>query len=272
MISPGNVGAVCRLPPGFDALLRIGRMIHAPLTLTMSLFESRKMVAGGQEQPKWISDTFCYFSRFPYFEVIGSRGNFDTKCTPKLQTAPVGLQMITSLPNLTRTLVVLTFTLFVYSRPAQAQLTLTRPAISPGAAIASDYTCTGADRSPALAWSNAPQSTKTFALVVDDPDAPGGTFIHWVAYNIPVSVTSLPPGVPQTAEIAGGGRNGINGFDHVGYNGPCPPPGKTHHYHFRLFALDSTLTPGEKADAAALESAMKGHVVATTELVGTFER
>lgn len=151
-------------------------------------------------------------------------------------------------------------------------MTLTSPAISPGAAISSYFSCTGADRSPALAWNNAPQSTKTFALVVEDPDAPRGTFIHWVAYNIPVSVTSLPAGIPQSAEIAGGGTNGINGFDHIGYNGPCPPPGKMHHYHFRLFAVDSTLTPGDKADAAALESAMKGHVVATTELVGTFER
>src|SRR5271166_2093781 len=174
--------------------------------------------------------------------------------------------MIISLLNLTRTLVALTSILFVCSRPAQAQLTLTSPAISPGAAFASDYTCTGADRSPALAWNNTPQSTKSFAIVVEDPDAPGGTFIHWVAYNIPVSVTSLPAGVPQTAEIAGGGRNGINGFDHIGYNGPCPPPGKMHHYHFRLFAVDSTLTPGDKVDAAALESAMKGHVVATAEL------
>jgi hypothetical protein len=153
-------------------------------------------------------------------------------------------------------------------------MSLASPAISPGAAIASDYSCAGADRSPALTWTNAPQSTKTktFALVVSDPDAPGGTFIHWVAYNIPASVTSLPAGVPQTAEIAGGGTNGINGFNHIGYNGPCPPPGKMHHYHFQLFALDSTLAPGDKADAATVESAMKGHVLATGELIGTFER
>ena len=83
---------------------------------------------------------------------------------------------------------------------------------------------------------------------------------------------SLPANVPQTAEIAGGGKNGINGFNHIGYNGPCPPPGKMHHYNFRLFALDSALTPGDKPDAAAVESAMKGHVLATAELVGTFER
>ena len=79
---------------------------------------------------------------------------------------------------------------------------------------------------PALVWSRAPQSTKSFALIVDDPDAPGGTFVHWVAYNIPAGETSIPAGVPQTTEIAGGGTNGINSFEHTGYNGPCPPPGK----------------------------------------------
>jgi Raf kinase inhibitor-like YbhB/YbcL family protein len=180
--------------------------------------------------------------------------------------------MIISMSNVRRTLIALPLILAAYARPVQAQLTLISPAIAPGAAIASDYTCSGADKSPALAWSNAPQSTKSFALIVEDPDAPGGTFIHWVAYNIPARVTSMPAGVPQTAEIAGGGTNGINGFDHIGYNGPCPPPGKMHHYHFRLFALDANLTPGDNAGADALRSAMNGHVVATAELVGTFER
>ena len=85
-------------------------------------------------------------------------------------------------------------------------------------------------------------------------------------------MNSLPAGVPQTAEIAAGGKNGINSFGKVGYNGPCPPPGKMHHYHFLLYALDSTLNPGDNPDAAAVESAMKGHVLATAELVGTFER
>jgi Raf kinase inhibitor-like YbhB/YbcL family protein len=158
------------------------------------------------------------------------------------------------------------------AQPAQAQMSLASPAMASGAKITDDYACTGADRSPALAWSGAPQSTKSFALIVDDPDAPRGTFFHWVAYNIPAGVTSLPAGVPQAAEIAGGGTNGINSFEHIGYNGPCPPPGKMHHYHFRLFALDSILTLDDKADAGAIQSAMAGHVVATAELVGTFER
>jgi Raf kinase inhibitor-like YbhB/YbcL family protein len=180
--------------------------------------------------------------------------------------------MSMNMRNLRQISTTLVLILFAYAWPAQAQLTLTSPAITPGAAIAAEYACTGADHSPALSWSGAPDSTKSFALIVDDPDAPSGTFIHWVAYNIPARVTSLPAGLPQTAEIASGGTNGINGFEHIGYNGPCPPPGKTHHYHFRLFALDSMLTPGDKAGANAVRSAMNGHVVATAELVGTFER
>ena len=167
---------------------------------------------------------------------------------------------------------VLISTLFAYARPAQAQFVLSGPAIAPGATIPSDYACTGSDKSPALSWNNAPQATKSFALIVQDSDAPGGTFIHWVAYNIPAQRTSLPAGVQKNTEINGGGENGINSFGNAGYNGPCPPPGKIHHYHFLLYALDSTLNPGDKADAAAVEAAMKGHVLATAELVGTFER
>jgi Raf kinase inhibitor-like YbhB/YbcL family protein len=182
--------------------------------------------------------------------------------------------MILSMPNLHRTLVLLISTLIVFPDPAlaQTQLTLTSPTIAQGSAIGNDYACTGTDRSPALAWSNSPQATKSFSLIVEDSDAPGGTFIHWIAFNIPARITSLPAGVPRTAKILDGASNGINGFQRIGYNGPCPPPGKLHHYHFRLFALDSNLNAGDNADAAAVESAMKGHVLATSELVGTFER
>ena len=175
-------------------------------------------------------------------------------------------------PNFYPTSLALCLIILASASTSQAQMKLMSPAIAPGAPIANDHACAGADRSPSLSWANAPQNTKTFALVVEDPDAPGGTFIHWVAYNIPAHVTSLPEGVPQSTEIAEGGTNGINGFDHVGYNGPCPPPGKLHHYHFRLYALDSTLAPGDKAGAEAVQSAMKGHVLATAELVGTFQR
>ena len=177
-----------------------------------------------------------------------------------------------SCPNRKSIALICVLLFLAYARPAHAQLSLASSDITPGAAIGNDYACTGADHSPALAWSGAPQSTKSFALIVDDTDAPGGTFIHWIAFNIPAGVNSLPAGVPQTAEIPGGGSNGINSFGHYGYNGPCPPPGKTHHYHFRLFALDAKLTPGDKPDADALRAAMNGHVVATAELAGTFKR
>jgi Raf kinase inhibitor-like YbhB/YbcL family protein len=155
---------------------------------------------------------------------------------------------------------------------AQSNLTLTSPAIAPGAAIPAEFTCSGADRSPELAWSGTPKSTVTFALIVGDPDAPGGTFFHWVAYNIPASKTSLPAGVPRSGEILDGAINGMNSFGHLGYNGPCPPPGKPHHYRFHLYALDSTLEIGDKADAAAIQSAIKGHVVGEAELIGIFQR
>jgi Raf kinase inhibitor-like YbhB/YbcL family protein len=155
---------------------------------------------------------------------------------------------------------------------AQSQLTLTSPAISAGATIPAEFACTGADRSPELAWSGAPKSTMTLTLIVDDPDAPGGTFFHWVAYNIPASKTSLPAGIPQSAEIPGGGKQGMNSFGHLGYNGPCPPPGKTHHYRFHLYALDSEVKVGDHADAPAIQSAIKGHVAGDAELVGTFQR
>jgi Raf kinase inhibitor-like YbhB/YbcL family protein len=158
------------------------------------------------------------------------------------------------------------------STPAYGQIVISSTAIAPDAPIARDYSCSGADVSPPLAWSGAPTSAKSFALIVEDTDAPGGNFIHWVAYNIPAARTSMPQGVARASQIDGGGQNGMNDFGHFGYNGPCPPPGSVHHYHFRLFALDSTLNLGEKVDAAALEAAMKGHVVANAELVGTFSR
>ena len=155
---------------------------------------------------------------------------------------------------------------------AQSQMTVTSPTFAPGTAIPSEFACSGGDRSLELAWSGAPKSTVMFALIVDDPDAPGGTFFHWVAYNIPASRTSLLAGLPQSAEIPGGGKQGMNSFGHLGYNGPCPPPGKTHHYRFHLYALDSALNVGDKGDAPAIQSAIKGHVLAEAELVGTFER
>lgn len=158
------------------------------------------------------------------------------------------------------------------ARAADEQMSITSQSLMSLSPIPDDFTCTGADKSPPLRWHGAPKSTKGFALIVSDPDAPGGTFVHWVAYNIPATATSLPAGLARSAEISGGGINGVNDFGHLGYNGPCPPPGKVHHYHFKLFAVESILSVGHGADAAAVNSALKGHVVGSAELIGTYSR
>jgi len=155
---------------------------------------------------------------------------------------------------------------------AQAALNLSSPAFTPGGAIPKQYSCEGEDYSPALTWTDVPQSAKTLALIVDDPDAPRGTFVHWVVYNLPASVRHLDENVAKEPTIAGGGNQGRNGFRRFGYGGPCPPPGPTHHYHFRLYALDSSLNMGPGATAAQVQAAIQGHVLATAELVGTYKR
>lgn len=134
------------------------------------------------------------------------------------------------------------------------------------------YTCSGDDRSPQLSWSGVPRAAKTLALIVRDPDAPAGSYVHWVVFNLPANLSGLPESVPATPTIAQGGMQGRNGGGKAGYQGPCPPPGPTHHYHFRLYALDGSLSLTEDATAADVERAMAGHVLATGELVGTFAR
>ena len=164
--------------------------------------------------------------------------------------------------------------LFAPASRAQAaeRLKLSSGAFGNNAAIPVEYTCSGDNESPALQWSGAPGGSKSLALIVKDPDAPGGTFIHWVLYNMPAGRSSLPKAVTKEDNIPGGGEQGVNGAGGVGYHGPCPPPGNPHHYHFRLYALDTKLdlTPG--ASAAQVEDAMRKHVLAQTDLVGTFGR
>jgi Raf kinase inhibitor-like YbhB/YbcL family protein len=156
--------------------------------------------------------------------------------------------------------------------PAARAFEITSPAIQADAVVPTDNTCSGADLSPALQWTGAPTGTLAFALIVADPDAPSGTFFHWVVYDLPSGASGLPPGIGRTAQIAGGGTQGVNSFGKVGYNGPCPPHGRPHHYHFRLYALDRMLDLDAGANAAEVEAAMKGHELASTDLVGTFER
>ncbi|HEV2425203.1 MAG TPA: YbhB/YbcL family Raf kinase inhibitor-like protein [Terriglobia bacterium] len=151
-----------------------------------------------------------------------------------------------------------------------AVLNLTTSSFRPNGEIPARFTCNGDDVSPALAWNDPPAGTHSFALVVNDPDAPGGNFVHWVIYDLPASTRSLPEGVAQGPD-AGGGRQGTNGFGKTGYNGPCPPAGKPHRYFFRVWALDSMLGL-HGATAQDLESSMQGHILARGEIMGRFRR
>ncbi len=151
-------------------------------------------------------------------------------------------------------------------------LSLQTSAFKSGGEIPAQFTCSGADSSPALTWSGAPQGTQAFALIVDDPDAPSGTFIHWVIYDIPANATSLAERVAKSDQLPDGSRQGKNGFGRLGYGGPCPPPGKPHRYFFKLYALDSKLNLPAGASKTEVEQAMKGHILAQGELMGTYRR
>ena len=154
---------------------------------------------------------------------------------------------------------------------APMTLTLSSSAFAEGKSIPSDYSCKGRSISPALAWSGAPGNTVSYALIVEDPDAPGGTFVHWVIYNIPAISNSLQQAVTHTPAFGDGAAQGSNGAGHQYYDGPCPPSG-THHYYFRLYALDTRLDLPPGATADQLRKAMQGHVIAQGELMGTFSR
>jgi Raf kinase inhibitor-like YbhB/YbcL family protein len=154
----------------------------------------------------------------------------------------------------------------------QQSLGLSSPAFRAGSAIPAQYTCAGADDSPPLRWTVIPPSAKALALVVVDPDAPGGTFTHWVVYNVDPASHGLAVNALKSAKPAASYPQGTNSFGHVGYNGPCPPPGKPHHYHFKLYALATPLELPSGASVAQVDAAMRGQVLASGELVGTFAR
>jgi hypothetical protein len=151
-------------------------------------------------------------------------------------------------------------------------LAVTTTAFSPGGAIPKSYTCEGADASPDLSWSGAPVGVQSFALIADDPDAPVGTWTHWLIWNIPAQSTGLPKGVPKDETLRDGTSQGRNDFRRVGYGGPCPPPGKPHRYFFKVYALDAKLDLRAGANRNELERAMKGHVLAQGELMGKYGR
>ena len=151
------------------------------------------------------------------------------------------------------------------------QMKLTSTAFKDGEAIPRGYTCDGANVSPPLEWSGVPKSAKTFALITDDPDAPSGTFVHWVLYNLPAEGLGLIENTPMTETLRGGGMQGKNDFGKIGYGGPCPPSG-THRYFFKLYALDSELALKPGATKAELEKAVEGHITGQAQLIGTYSR
>jgi Raf kinase inhibitor-like YbhB/YbcL family protein len=137
--------------------------------------------------------------------------------------------------------------------------------------IPAKFTCDGQNISPPLAWGGAPKETKSFALICDDPDAPAGTWVHWVIFDIPANANSLPEKVAKQEEIPGLGKNGKNTSRRYGYDGPCPPSG-THRYYFKLYALDTMLNLNAGLSKEELLKAMKGHVLAETQVMGRYKR
>ncbi len=167
--------------------------------------------------------------------------------------------------------VVAGLSIIVAGRSPEA-LELHSSAFSPGGEIPAKYTCDGADVSPALRWTDPPAGTNGFALISDDPDAPGGTWVHWVFYEIPPRVRELPEAIPAREAIAGLGRQGTNDFNRVGYGGPCPPGGPPHRYFFRLYALDVQTTLPPRTLKGDLLKAIEGHVLGQAELMGRYQR
>ena len=150
---------------------------------------------------------------------------------------------------------------------------LTSAALKDGATIPGKYTCDGVDVSPPLAWSGAPAGTRSFALIADDPDAPGGTWVHWVLYNLPAEVSELPENIAKVESLdLGGARQGRTDFRRPGYGGPCPPPGPAHRYFFKLYALDTRLELKAGAQKKDVEAALEGHALGSAQLMGTYAR
>lgn len=161
------------------------------------------------------------------------------------------------------------------SRPSEnvpASLSLSSPDFVSGSTIPKLHTCDGSDLSPALEWKAPPAATESYALIADDPDAPRGTFVHWVIFDLPAHLRSLPQNFPKNEQSSDGSRQGNNDFDKIGYNGPCPPSGKVHRYFFKLYALDAKLNLKPGATKKDVERAMQGHILARGEFIGRYSR
>lgn len=150
--------------------------------------------------------------------------------------------------------------------------TITSPSYPSRGNIPKKFTCDGEDVSPQMSWTDPPAGTKSFALLVDDPDAPVGNWNHWVLWNVPAESRGLAEGVRKDKQLADGSEQGENDFRKIGYNGPCPPPGQVHRYYLKLFALDTKLSLKATVRKAELEAAMKGHILGQPEWMGRYGR
>ena len=149
---------------------------------------------------------------------------------------------------------------------------LTSTAFKEGESIPAKYTCDEGNVSPALKWSGVPAGAKSLVLIADDPDAPVGTWVHWVLYDLPAGTSELAEDTPKSQYLAGGAKQGLNDFQRLGYGGPCPPPGKPHRYFFKLYALDTALELKPGATKKEVERAMEKHILAQAQLMGTYKR
>lgn len=151
------------------------------------------------------------------------------------------------------------------------EIRITSAAFEPGGMIPNKYTCDGQDISPPLSWGDLPDSTASIALVCDDPDAPMGTWVHWVLFDLPPDTQRLPEYIPAVENLENGSRHGINDWGKLGYGGPCPPGG-THRYYFKIYALDKLINIPVGNTKAQLLKAMEGHILAEGELMGRYKR
>lgn len=153
----------------------------------------------------------------------------------------------------------------------EMKIIVTSTAFTEGGMIPRQYTCDGAGMSPPLSWSGMPEGTKSIAIISDDPDAPGGTWVHWVVYSLPPDLKGLPENVPPQKILGNGGMQGMTDFRRIGYGGPCPPSG-THRYFFKVYALDAMPNFDPGVTKKRLLQAMEGHVLANGELTGKYGR
>lgn len=158
------------------------------------------------------------------------------------------------------------------AKPAPKKMKLTSTAFKEGQPIPAKYTCDDKNVSPPLRWSDIPKNAKTLFIMCEDPDAPGGAWLHWTLFNLPVAVTEMGEAVPNKDPLPHGALQGLNDFQNVGYGGPCPPPGKAHRYIFKIYALDSQLQLKSGAGKKELLKTIEDHIIGEGQLMGTYQR